>query len=135
MLKVPSGFLYQPSNAAVTLWPESCFGSSGNCSAADREQTARTNAAGSRISVIKDMLVTGALRGRCGAGLVFRKPILIVLLGDVSEVHPSMRHFVDRAVSPADPLIWVGIIRVRRRVVVPRSDMNTSPFRQHRRGI
>src|SRR5438105_939499 len=38
MLKLPSVFLYQPSNAPVTLWPVSWPGSNGNCSATNGTQ-------------------------------------------------------------------------------------------------
>ena len=66
---------------------------------------------------------------------MFGEPILIVLLGDVGDVHPGMRHFVDRAVAPANPLIVVGVVGVRRCVVVPGGDVDDGTFRQHGRGV
>src|SRR5580692_1434173 len=115
MPKVPSGFLYQPSKAAVMLWPESCFGSRGSCACARTSvdtsvDTARMSA---RATGAFDILVTGALR-ECP---VFGEPILVVLLGDVRDVYPRVRHLIDRAIAPAYPLQRIGIVGVRRRIV------------------
>src|SRR6266581_2294959 len=43
MLYVPSGFLYQPSNAGVTVWPEALIGASGNCARAGNGATTATS--------------------------------------------------------------------------------------------
>src|SRR5262245_34152964 len=43
-----------------------------------------------------------------------------VVVAHVGDVDPRVRHLVDRAVAPADPLARVGIALLRRRVVVPR---------------
>src|SRR5262245_29532052 len=44
MLKVPSGFLYQPSNAGVTVWPEVFTAVNGNCARTGSPAPAKSSA-------------------------------------------------------------------------------------------
>src|SRR5580658_10074468 len=99
MLKVPSGFLYQPSNAGVTLWPESCFGSRGSCACTrTRVGTSANSVRMSARATFLPILVAGALGGRCAVCLVLCKPILIVQLCYGGHIDPCVCHFVDREV-------------------------------------
>src|SRR5579863_3869083 len=116
MLKVPSGFGNQPSYAAVTLWPESCGGSTSCCCCAIRTTPRANKANPSRCMV--DLIAPGQEGGK-PRGPMLRGPILIILVGDVGDVHPGVGHLIDCAIAPADPLIGIGIVFIRRRIIVP----------------
>ena len=60
---------------------------------------------------------------------------LVFVVGQVDDVHPGVRHFVDGAIAVADPLIRIGIVGVVLRVVVPRADLDHRALREHRRRI
>src|SRR5437588_1127558 len=61
--------------------------------------------------------------------------LLVLVLVDVEEADPRKAHLVDRALAVADPVARVRVVFVRRRVVVPRGDVNDRPGRQNRRHI
>ena len=50
---------------------------------------------------------------RLVAAFCAQPPRRVVLVADVGDVHPGVRHLVDRAVAVAHPLIGIGIVRVR----------------------
>src|SRR4051794_3421331 len=52
----------------------------------------------------------------------------VILVGDVSQVYPRVPHLVDRAVAKANPLVGIGIVWIRPRVVVPRRDPDHGSF-------
>src|SRR4029453_11796982 len=54
------------------------------------------------------LLICGCSRG----GLSLRKLRLVVLITQVSDVHPRMRHLVDAAVSATHPLIRIRVVLV-----------------------
>ena len=74
---------------------------------------------------------------RPGAALALRagdQPIELLLL-EVREIDPGVRHLVHRAIAPADPLARIGIVRIVRGVVVPRREDEHGALRQERRGV
>jgi hypothetical protein len=64
----------------------------------------------------------------CVPGLTLRLFGGEILVAHVDDVDPGVRHFVDGAIAPADPLVRIGIALLRRRVVVPRRDLQIVPF-------
>ena len=48
---------------------------------------------------------------------MLRDPFRVVLVADVGDVHPRVRHLVHRAVAVSHPLIRVGIVRGFARVL------------------
>src|SRR5579863_4407272 len=109
MLKVPSPFGNQPSNAPVILCPEVCGGSSGNC-AQTHATLASPSAQTQPCALISRNLPKNALLLRpplnpAAVRLMLRGPRLVVVLGDVSDIHPRVRHLIHRAISVPDPLL------------------------------
>ena len=66
---------------------------------------------------------------------MLRGPVGVVVVGNIGDVHPAVRHFVHGAIAVADPLIGIRIVLVRFGVVVPRRHVNDRPLRKHRRGV
>src|SRR5579863_4058892 len=76
-----------------------------------------------------------ALRAQFGVRLVSGKPLFVVVFSNVGNVHPRMAHFVDRPVAVADPLVWIGVVRIGRGVVVPGGYPDDGALRKHGRGV
>src|SRR5437867_1946657 len=71
------------------------------------------------------IVFTAALSWRWARLLVrLIEPRRVLLVGDIGHVDPGVRHFVDRAIAPAHPLVRIRVVPVRRRVVVPRLDVD-----------
>ena len=62
-------------------------------------------------------------------------PGVVILVADISHVHPGVAHFVDGPIAKSHPLIRIGIVGVRGGVVVPGRDVNDGAFGKHRRGV
>src|SRR6266487_4323342 len=58
--------------------------------------------------------------------------LLVVGLVDVEQADPCKAHLVDRPLAVADPVPRIRVVLVRRRVVVPRGDVNDRSRRQDR---
>src|ERR1700686_752870 len=69
------------------------------------------------------------------AGFMHGGPLLIVVIGDVSDVHPGVRHLVDGALTPADPLVGVGIVWVGGGVVMPGGNAEYRALWKHWRRV
>src|SRR6516225_6216206 len=103
MLNVPSEFANQPSNAGVTLWPESCGGWSVSCSCANTTVAkSKPQPAVANAKRLIPKLISSARR-RLTLGVLCH-PCLIILVADVGDVDPSVRHLVHGTVAPSDPL-------------------------------
>src|SRR5258708_219852 len=106
------------------LWPESCAGSKGNCCAAPSARANTPTAiqppatAGHSLRMFVGLL-PGANACHCWLRFVLRGPFVVVGVADVGDVHPGVRHFVHRTVAESHPLLRIGIVRVRARVIVP----------------
>src|SRR4026208_2486320 len=61
-----------------------------------------------------------------------RDSLLVVRLFDVEEAHPRKAHVGDGALSVPHPVCRVGVVLVRRRVVVPRRDVDDRACRKQR---
>src|SRR5439155_3724856 len=106
--KLPSLLRIHPSKYGTTSWPLLNFveGSSvGSCPA--RSTRARS-----------DLIMRPGSRGRA---------LLVLRVVDVEDTHPREAHLVDRALAVADPVARVRVVLVRRRVVVPRGDVDDRP--------
>src|SRR6266508_351800 len=64
-----------------------------------------------------------------------RHALLIVRLLEIEQADPRKAHLIDRALSVADPVPRVRVVLVRRRVVVPRRNVNDGAGRQQRRDL
>src|SRR5262245_13764775 len=71
--------------------------------------------------------------------LILRRPrfargdaVVEVLLIDRVVVQPHVRHVVDGAIPPANPVRRVVVVLVARRIVVPRDDVKNRPRGQER---
>src|SRR5690606_6416416 len=62
--------------------------------------------------------------------LTLRLQLLVRFVRQVGDGDPGMRHLVRRAVTRADPLVWIGVVRVVRGVVIPRRDDQHRALRQ-----
>src|ERR1700731_4914276 len=100
------------------LAPDSCGGSSGS-------DCAHTSAALRRNTESRMAQLS----------LVLRRPGAVILVADISDLDPGMRHLVHGALSVADPLLRIGVVRIVAGVVVPGSDLDDSALGQHRRGV
>src|SRR5262245_7906788 len=54
-----------------------------------------------------------------GLRLALRQERAVFLVAQVNDVDPCMRHFIDGTVAVANPLVWIGIVLIGSRVVVP----------------
>lgn len=62
-------------------------------------------------------------------------PLLIVLIADISDIDPGMRHFIDGTIAPSHPLLRIGIVGAGCRIIVPRHHVDNRTLRQHWRRI
>src|SRR6185369_2638462 len=129
-LNVPSGFGYHPSNAPVTLWPDSRIGVIGispgacPCIGADKPES----------NIAKATAMTAASETMCrpqswktfiglfeiGSGLFPRRDFgLVFLIAHVGDIDPRVSHLVHGTIAKTDPLIRIGIVPVVLRIVVP----------------
>ena len=67
-----------------------------------------------------------------GSALLLGEVRLIIFFADVGDVHPGVRHLIDGAIAPADPLIGIRIVLVVGGVVVPRDRVDDGALGQHR---
>src|SRR5260370_41191803 len=96
------GLANHTSNRPVMLCPELCAGSKGRFCASVSPQHA---------TAIASLLVCCSSTGSSPLRFMLRGPVLIIIFGDVGDVHPCMCHFVDGAVTVPDPLVGIGIVR------------------------
>src|SRR5438034_7152412 len=87
----------------------------------------------SRFTTPSLLLFVG-VRGLRRLRLTLRLQRLVLLVVEVRDVHPGVRHFVDRAVAEAHPLIRIRVVLIRLRVVVPGRHVDDRALRQQRRG-
>src|SRR5438132_13127337 len=107
-LKLPSEFRNQPSNAAVTLAPETRRGSLGSVCADSSAAPARRTAALNRpiLDRSRELTAPSPLLCNCvGCALALVGQRFILLVGQVSDVNPRVRHLIDGSVAIADPLV------------------------------
>src|SRR5262249_38620909 len=62
-------------------------------------------------------------------------PFSVVILADVGDIDPRVRHLIDSPVAKPNPLVWIGIVWVCGGVVVPRRYAYDRAPGQHRRRI
>src|SRR6478672_4789845 len=58
-----------------------------------------------------------------------------LFVGQRVVAHPREAHFIDQAFTASDPVSRVWILRIPRRIVVPRDDMKDGARRQQRRAV
>src|SRR5690349_39736 len=116
MSNEPSALRIHPSKYGTTSWPLShlvCGMAVGSCWAVNV-----TPATAATIARLKP-------RARLLMRLLPRVDALLVIrFVDVEQAHPREAHLVDRPLAVADPVARVGVVLVRRRVVVPRGDVD-----------
>src|SRR5262245_9978207 len=117
------------------LWPDSRLGSSGSCAALPPMPSTSEPASATPVATRITFEVTALpRRGRCHRllGLALLDLHLVILVAQIGDVHPCVRHLIDGPVAPANPLTRIRIGFVARRVVVPRRDAQDGAFRKER---
>src|SRR6185503_19508556 len=118
------------------LWPVSCRGSGGSCAVPwlpSATAPARISAARRRMVYRIEKLPEGGAARAGDLRLACRDFLLVVLVAHVGDVDPGVRHLIDGAIAPADPLIRIGVVLVAGGVVVPRGDAEHGAPREERR--
>src|SRR5437867_3883321 len=80
-------------------------------------------------------LLVSCVRLFGGLRLALRNERVVFLVTQISDVYPGVRHFVDRTIPIAHPLIRIGVVLVGPRVVVPRRHVYHGPLWEYRGGI
>src|SRR6516225_10953670 len=106
MLALPSGFRYQPSYAGVIPWPESWGGSIGVCVVnwANAPPVSTSAIVSGRKKILLLIRAAQPKRQRCFLRPVRSGPLVVIIIADVRDVDPRVRHLVHRSIAPTDPL-------------------------------
>src|SRR6185503_15639416 len=110
------------------LAPNPRWGSLGSCCAEMSVPVMPRTTAMYRATTVPAPLPGLTELRRLRPGLPLGKNRVVFLVGQVNDVHPGVRHFIDGPVAVADPLVRIGIERVRPRVVMPRGHVDDRPL-------